>query len=715
MIGFSQENASQQSALEKKFDSFINRDNPRTWLQRLSAHPHHVGSAYGLKNAEFMRDLFKSWGYDAQIEEFRVLFPTPKERLLELLSPHKFTAKIIEPELKEDASSKYFDEELPPYNAYSADGDVTGKLVYANFGMPKDYEVLESKGISVKGKIVLTRYGGGWRGLKPKLAAEHGAIGCLIYSDPHEDGYFQEEVYPKGPMRNENGVQRGSVADMPIMAGDALTPGYGAVPGAKQIPLSQATTIMKIPVMPISYGDALPLLKDLNGEVVPSDWRGALPITYHFGPSESDCHLKLKFNWDTVSCRDVIAKMPGSELPDEWIIRGNHHDGWVTGAQDPLSGTVALLEEARSMAELAKTGWKPKRTLVYCCWDGEEPGLLGSTEWVETHAEELSRKAAVYINSDETGRGYLGMGGSHSLEVFINQVAKSVEDPEKKISVWERSRDNKIVGASTDERKKLRSSKTMDIGALGSGSDFTPFLQHLGIASLDLGYGGESPAGVYHSAYDSFDWYTRFDDTTFEYSNALSKTAGHAVMRLANADVLPFEFSHLADKISGYVTELIKLTDRMREETLDVNAMIADGTYTASYDPHKTNILPKAKEEVPHLNFAPLENAVERLKKAADLYKANGAKTNSELDSALIATERSMLSAEGLPKRPWFKHMVYAPGLYTGYGVKTLPSVREAIEEREWRNAEAQIPVVAATLDKLSDAIRKAAELAQGK
>jgi N-acetylated-alpha-linked acidic dipeptidase len=707
LLGFTSEHAAAERKLEQQFDRGLDKNNPRAWLKRLSSRPHHVGSAWGLNNALFMRDLFRSWGYSADIEEFQVLFPVPKERVLELRGPHPFRAKLSEPEVPGDSTSKPSAEQLPPYNCYSIDGNITAKLIYVNYGMPKDYETLESKGLDVKGKIVIARYGAGWRGLKPKLAAEHGAVGCLIYSDPRDDGYYQGDVYPQGPFRNENGVQRGSVQDMPVQSGDPLTPGYGAVAGAPRLSLKDVKVLTKIPVTAISYGDAAPLLADLGGSTAPESWRGALPITYHIGPSKNDCHLKLAFDWTMATARDVIAKLPGSQHPDEWVIRGNHHDGWVTGAQDPLSGTVALLEEARGVAELHRGGWAPSRTLIYCCWDGEEPGLLGSTEWVETHAEELRAKGAVYINSDENGRGFLGMEGSHSLEAFINEVARDVPDPEAGISVAERSKAHMMVGASPEARSKLRSTKDIEIGALGSGSDFSPFLQHVGIASLNLGYGGENPGGIYHSAYDSFDWYTRFDDTTFDYELALAKTAGRAMLRLANADALPLQFGHLSHRISQYVQELVKLTDSTRDETAEQNRMIADGSLKASLDPQKPDRVPLPKEPVPFIDFSPLMNAGTHLAAASDRYDKvlSGAdlhRAYPNLDLSLIATERAMLTPEGLPGRPWYKHMVYAPGLYTGYGVKTLPSVREAIEQRDWAQATVQARVVAATIEKLA-------------
>jgi len=718
LMGFSAESSAKQRELEAKFDASLKRENLRDWMKRLSARPHYVGSPYGKENAEFMLGLFKSWGFDAQIEQFDVLFPTPKTRVLEMLAPEKFTARLEEPSLKEDATSGQKDEQLPTYNAFSIDGDVTAPLVYVNYGVPRDYEELEKRGISVKGKIVIARYGGSWRGIKPKVAAEHGALACLIYSDPRDDGYFQGDVYPKGAYRNENGAQRGSVADMPVFPGDVLTPGTPATKDAKRLDRKDAPTITKIPVMPISYGDALPLLRSLDGAVVPADWRGALPITYHFGGGENTrVHFKLEFDWQIRPIYDVIAKMRGADLPDEWIIRGNHHDAWVNGADDPISGLVSLLEEARGMGELAKTGWKPRRTIVYAAWDGEEPGLLGSTEWVEMHAEELKNKAAVYINTDSNGRGFLGMGGSHTLEKFINEVAKNVPDPQTNMSVWGRTRANQIINGNPSSRNEAASRADLRIGALGSGSDYTPFLQHLGIASLNIGFGGEDGGGSYHSVYDSFDHFTRFGDPNFDYGIALAKVCGHATLRLANAEVLPFEFTNFADTVSVYVREVTNLTDAMRDETRQMNQMLASGMWQAVQDPTQKLIAPKPKDAVPYLNFAPLQNALAKLQESAKNFQAAtdgrqiSPSSQKSLDEILMKTERALTNPNGLPRRDWFKHQIYAPGFYTGYGVKTLPAVREAIEQRDWTEAAKQITVAANTLENFAAEIDRAAKL----
>ncbi|HQR38688.1 MAG TPA: transferrin receptor-like dimerization domain-containing protein [Blastocatellia bacterium] len=714
MIGF--QDPTGQRALEARYDGFLKAANLRENMRQLSLHPHHVGSPWGKQNADFLAAHFRAAGFDTHIEEFQALFPTPKTRLLEMISPEKYTARLQEPALAEDATSGQTAEQLPTYNAYSCDGDVTGQLVYVNYGVPADYEELALRGIDVKGKIAIARYGGSWRGIKPKVAAEHGAVGCLIYSDPRDDGYFQGDVYPNGPMRMDQGVQRGSVADMPIYAGDPLTPGVGATADAKRLEVKDAATITKIPVLPISYGDALPLLKALGGPMAPESWRGALPIPYRLGAGPATVHLKLEFNWDLAPVRDVIAMMKGSELPDQWVIRGNHHDGWVNGAQDPISGQVAMMEEARAIGELAKTGWRPRRTIVYCAWDGEEPGLIGSTEWVETHEAELRDKAVVYINTDSNSRGFLYAAGSSGLQRLVNESAADVTDPERNIPVTDRRRAASLAGAPVNARDRLRRAPAIELEALGSGSDFTPFLQHLGVASLNIGFGGESDDGSYHSIFDSFDLYTRFNDTNFDYGITLAKVAGRLVLRLADADALPFDFTVLADAIGTYTNEVKTLADDLRASTDERNRMITDGSLLAAADPREPFVVPEVKPAVPHLNFAPLENAVERLKASARALSDRSQKGLSATDKALLDrayanVERSMMDAGGLPGRPWFRHFVYAPGQYTGYGVKTLHGVRDAIAQRNWADAEQQIVVLAGVLNACASQIDSAAAL----
>jgi N-acetylated-alpha-linked acidic dipeptidase len=714
--GYSNDSAKTERDWETKFRAIPDPANLRAFMQRLSARPHHVGSPYDKDNAEWLLSKFKEFGLDAQIETFDVLFPTPKLRTLELVEPTKFTAKLAEPTVAQDPTSSQHDEQLPVYNAYSIDGDVTAPLVYVNFGIPEDYEMLDRLGVSVKGAIVIARYGNSWRGIKPKVAAEHGAIGCLIYSDPHEDGYFQGEVFPDGPFRPKDGAQRGSVMDMPIHPGDPLTPGVGATKDAKRLALSDVDVFTKIPVMPISYGDAQPLLAALKGPMAPPAWRGALPITYHVGPGPAKVHLKLEFNWDTKPIYDVVARIPGAVYPDEWVIRGNHHDAWVNGAEDPLSGTVSVMEEARGLATLLKQGWQPKRTIILCLWDGEEEGLLGSTEWAEAHQDELRQHGAVYINSDGNGRGYLGVEGSHTLEKFINSVARDIEDPETKLTVWKRLQMREInqQGAEARNRTDLR------IGALGSGSDYTAFLDFLGVASVNMGFGGEDQGGIYHSVYDDFYWYTHFADTNFVYGRALAQTAGTAVMRLADSELLPYDFDNFTDTIKRYIDEVRKLATDKRDQIVERNKRIDEGMFTAIMDP-RIPMNPPPKEAVPpFLNFAPLENGLAALQRTAEAYdKALAQATENggaalaraalkEANEKLIQVERALTLKEGLPNRPWFKHQIYAPGFYTGYGVKTLPAVRESIEQKEWKLADEEIAKVGKVLENAGEAIQGA-------
>ena len=715
IFGFTPANAAKEVALESQYDAQLNRDNLRAWMQRLTARPHHLGSPYDKDNAEFIASLYKSWGFDTAIEEFRVLFPTPKTRIVEMVAPERYTLKLFEPPLAQDSTSNQSNEQLPTYNAYSVDGDVTGDLVYVNYGIPADYEQLERNGVDVKGKIVIARYGGSWRGIKPKVAAEHGAAGCIIYSDPRDDGYYQGDVYPKGAYRNENGAQRGSVMDMPVHPGDPLTPGVGATAGAKRLTKEESGVLTKIPVLPVSYSDALPLLRSLGGNVAPPDWRGALPITYHLGPGPTRVHMNLQFNWNMVPAYDVIARLRGSELPDEWVMHGNHHDAWVNGANDPISGQVALLEEARVIGQLAKTGWRPKRTMIFAAWDGEEEGLIGSTEWAEEHAAELQQHLAVYINSDTNGRGFLDAGGSHTLERLVTQVARDVTDPERNVSVLERKRARDLADEKEiEKRKELRDQELIRLDALGSGSDFTPFLQHLGIASLNISYGGEDNGGSYHSIYDSFDHYTRFGDPGFAYGIVQAKTLGRLMLRLANADVLPFEYTTLANTLSRYVGEVSKLAETTRNDIEETNRLATDNTLTVAADPTKSYVAPKVEAVAPYLNFAPLQNAIAHLKHAAtDYEKAVANVRSSSLDASLMRAEQLLTRNEGLPRRPWFRHQIYAPGFYTGYGVKTLPGVREAIEQKNWAEATQQIEVEAKVIDDYATAIDRAASSAR--
>jgi N-acetylated-alpha-linked acidic dipeptidase len=713
LSGFSADSSRAERQWEAKFKAIPSPQLMRDYMQRLSAHPHSVGALYDKDNAEWLLAKFKEFGLDAHIETFDVLFPTPKERAVELVEGGpKFTAKLQEPVVAQDATSNQQNEQLPTYNAYSIDGDVTGPLVFVNYGIPEDYEQLARLGVSVKGAIVIAKYGHSWRGIKPKVAAEHGAVGCLIYSDPNEDGFKAGETFPAGPWRPRDGVQRGSVADDPIYPGDPLTPGIGATTEAKRLDLKDLPVITKIPVLPISYGDAEPLLAAITGQVAPRNWRGGLGLTYHVGPGAAKLHLKVKSDWNLKTIYDVVGKIPGTTAADQWIIRGNHHDAWVNGAEDPISGLIAVMEEARAMGELAKQGWKPKRTIIFCAWDAEEPGLIGSTEWAEQHADELKSHAVVYINSDTNGRGYFGAEGSHTLEKFINEVARDVQDPETKLSVWKRAQLRQI-GRPDDiaERQEARSRIDLRIGALGSGSDYGAFLQHDGVAALNIGFGGEDGGGIYHSIYDDFYWYTHFSDTDFVYGRALAQVGGLAIMRLASADLLPFEYTNFADTIQTYVKELKTLAQKSRDEIIERIRELDEGVFAAMSDPRVKSVPPPREAVPPFLNFAPLDNATDALNRAAADYRkalekaaANGgaslAKASlAEVNQALMQSEHQLTLEQGLPGRPWFKHFVDAPGQYTGYEAKTLPAVREPIEQKQWKDVDAQIAVTARVLE----------------
>jgi len=738
-FGFSPTDGAREIALEQRFDAALDPADLRSWLETLSSAANNVGSPHDKANAEQVRDLFRQWGWDVRIEEFRVLYPTLKQHSLELIAPTHFTASLTEPPIAGDATSSRTDG-LAPYNEYGADGDVTGELVYLNYGMPEDYRALARRGIDVKGKLVITRYGKGWRGLKPKLAQEHGAIGCIIYSDPRDDGYAKGDSYPHGGWRPPAGVQRGSVLDMAVYPGDPLTPGVGATPDAKRLPISAARTILKIPVIPISYADAQPLLAALAGPVAPGDWRGALPITYHIGPGPARVHLAISSDWSLKPLYDVIAKIPGAESPNVWVVRGNHRDAWVFGASDPLSGHVAMLAEAKAIGALRKSGWKPRRTLVYASWDGEEAGLLGSTEWAETHAAELQRNAVLYLNSDTNARGFLHPEGSHSLQHLVNDVAHTVKDPETGVSSQARLRARVLVEGydkdPSDERdvaeEKTRAARIaarggdLAIGALGSGSDYSPFLQHLGITSLSIEYEGEDDQdGVYHSSYDSFDHYVRFGDPTFVYGIAEAQTVGHIVLRMADATVLPLEFTAFADTMRDYVEDLHKLADERRKNVAELTPLLDQNAFGLAADPTRVVGPPEREAPVPEVNVAPLDDVLARLKSSAAAYDAAYARLNAgetrlsaaqrtALNAQLQAMEQRLTDAGGLPGRDWFRHFVYAPGLLTGYGVKTLPAVREAIEAGRWDEANRYAAVTAERLAAYAEGIERATALISG-
>ncbi len=708
--GFASDDAARaQVELEQKLDALVDPAELLGWVKLMTPRPHHVGAPQTKENAEWLHEQFTAWGFDSEIVRYDVLVPFPKLRELTLLEPTRYEAKLMEEVIPGDSTSKVAVETgLPPFNAYSADGDVTADVVYVNQGIPRDYEELERRGIEVRGKIVLARYGGSWRGIKPKVAAEKGAIGCLIYNDPRDDGYFQGETYPEGSYKHASGVQRGSVLDLPLRPGDPLTPMRGATPDAERLELSEAETLMSIPVLPIGWQDAKPILEALEGPVAPPSWRGALPLTYRIGPGPAKVKLKLEFDWSTRPAYNVIAKMPGTTFPDQWVMRGNHHDAWVIGARDPISGLVGLLGEAKAIGQLAKEGTRPQRTLVYAAWDAEEPGLLGSTEWVEHNAAELREKLVVYINTDGNSRGFLRAGGSHALETFVDAASDSLDDPQTGVTVGERLRSLRMVNGGPDVQKRLANGGRLRLGALGSGSDYSPFFQHLGNTALNIGFGGEGNGGEYHTAFDSYDFYRRHVDPDGVYGAVLAKFGARLTLRLANADVLPFDFERTAETVARYVGEVEELADDVRSKTERTNRMLDEKRFDLVADPTKPHVAPKRKAPVPHLDFSPLLNARDRLNRAAkalagpwkSLAKAGMSTPDlAEINQLAYTAEQVFTHEEGLPRRPWFRHHIYAPGFYTGYGVKTLPGVREAIEEESWEEAKAQIRITAERID----------------
>lgn len=615
-----------QRALEEKARAIPDAQRLRSYMEATTREPHIAGSPQSKAVAEYLLRLLREWGLDARIEQFEALLPWPTERALELVAPVKYRASLHEPVLETDRASRNKNH-IPTYNAYSASGRVTAPLIYVNYGIPEDYLELKNRGIDVRGKIVIARYGKSWRGTKAKVAQENGAAGCLIYSDPREDGFFQGDAYPQGPFRPSQGVQRGSVLDMPLYPGDPLSPGWALESGSRRLDRKEATSIMRIPVLPISWSDAQHLMEHLGGPVVPEGWRGALPLTYHFGPGPASVHLRVDFDWTVKPIYNVIATIPGSVSPDEWIIYGNHHDAWNNGAHDPISGAIAVLETGRTLAQLGREGWRPKRTIKLALWDGEEFGLHGSTEWVEKHGTELARKAVVYFNSDTNNKGVLSAGGTPALQTFFTQVLRDVNQPGTDGSVL--AKRPMAEGKPTPFR----------LAPVGAGSDYVAFIHHAGIPSINAGFSSGDSGGIYHSVYDSFDWYAKFGDADFSHARALTQVMATAILRLSEAPVLPFEFGSAAQAIEEWMKDL------------------------------------------PKVDVAELTQALQELRSAAEKYERafEAAQTApASANTALNRTERALLIDSGLPGRPWYKHALMAPGLYTGYSAKTLPAIRDS-------------------------------------
>ena len=676
--GFSAAASSAEAARERELKAMPSAKTAEADFDVMTAEPHHTGSPYEIKLADYVSDQFKQIGIEATKYEYSVLLPWPKQRRIDIVAPDQVRLEVEEEKIRGD---QWADKPgiLPAYNAYSPSGDVTGEIVYVNFGIPADYETLDKMGISVKGKIVLARYGGSWRGIKPKVAAEHGAIACIIYSDPHEDGYFQGEVYPDGPYRGWGMIQRGSVMDMPRYPGDPSTPGRPSKPGVERLPMDKIETFAPIPVQPMSYRDGVELLKRLKGPVAPPEWRGALPITYRIGPGPAKVHMNLQMDYGQRRLINVVGTITGSVAPDEWIIVGSHRDAWVYGASDSVSGHVSMMAVARAMSEMMKKGWKPRRSVLFISWDGEEQGLLGSTEFVEDLTAELRAKTAVYVNRD-AGAGGLNFSSSavHSLTPFVHELAQSIQPEGATRNLYdgwlERSRETAPAGQPL--------LKTPPVGALGSGSDYTAFLDHVGIASMDMGLNGRGGDGSYHSTYDNPTWFKKYIDPQFTFSVLAAQVTGVALLRLADAEVLPFDYETYGRQILEYIGEI-------EQQAAKASA-----------------------EGAKKVDFAGLRSAAEAFAKAGADVRARGegllggaspAPTNTafaEINRRLIMAERDLIEPAGLPDRPWYRHVVYAPGLYTGYGVKTIPGVREAVDAGNYTRAAEQATIVIRALQR---------------
>jgi N-acetylated-alpha-linked acidic dipeptidase len=673
LAGYTSTSARREQALEAAIAGKPSADRMNTYHLALTGEPHHAGTDANIELADYYAARLKEFGFDSvALYRYEVLLPRPIQRQITLLAPERYELKLREPPLANDPDTKK-PGALPPYNAYAADGDVTGDVVYVNYGIPDDYQVLDSLGISVRGKIVIARYGASWRGIKPKVAAEHGAVACIIYSDPKEDGYVQGDVLPKGKWRPEWGVQRGSVMDMPVYPGDPQTPDRPSKPGVQRIPLAQVQTIQKIPTIPISYGDALPILRNLSGPVVPPTWRGGLPITYHAGPGAARVHLVLKNDWGVRPIVDVVGIIRGSDEPQKLVMAGGHRDAWTFGGRDPLAGAVSLLETARVMADLAKNGQRPRRSIAIVSWDAEEYGLLGSTEYGEEFSDALQRNVILYLNRESYTAGDFSASGVHSLQPVVNSVTRAVQMPDGKRTIF----DAWAADARPANILDLPAGRQVRLGALGSGSDYTVFVDHLGIASLDMGF--ESENGVYHSLYDTHWFFTTFGDPGFAYGVKLAELVGVFLERMANADVLPFDYASTAETVDRYLDELEKEAKSLK---LDVDL---SGVRTSNARLGAT--------------AAALNAEVERIARLDATGLGRSKDALAQLNDQITRAEQAFLSRDGLPRRPWFRHQLYAPGAYTGYGVKTLPGVREAMEKHDAAEARKMAEVLTPALE----------------
>lgn len=678
--GFTQSESDEQRRLEEKFRAAPSPASAREHLRRLTIEPHVAGTREDYRTALYVRDKLREYGIPSELREYQVLLPYPKQPgVVELVAPRRERLLLQEAVVAEDASSKH-PRIIPLFNGYSASGDVTAPLVYVNYGLPEDYAALKKIGVEARGRVVIARYGKSFRGVKAKVAEQNGARGLIIYSDPADDGYAQGDVYPKGPWRPESSAQRGSVEYIFEYPGDPLTPGTPSIKGTPRLKQSEATNIPRIPVQPISYGDARRLLEPLRGPVRPQGFQGALPFAYHVGGTpDVRVRLKTEMDYQVRTIWNVEGRVEGAPERERWVILGNHRDAWTFGAVDPNSGTTAMLEVARGMGALLKAGWRPRRTIIFCSWDAEEYGLIGSTEWAEEHADALREKAVAYVNMDAAVSGAnFGASSVPSLWKLVRAAARDVRDPKTAKSIYdawqERAREGRAAAQTDAEAGAGATPAEARIDALGSGSDYTPFLQHLGVASLDMGFGGDY--GVYHSAYDSFAWMSKFGDPTFEYHVAAAQIWGTVALRLSEARSLPFDWTDYAAQIRDFVNETQRDAARRKlSDAFDAKTLLEA---VKGLDEEARRLNARRRET--------LDDFTSTLVRADD----SNARADSRLrkiDAALLAAERALTDARGLRGRPWYRHQIYAPGFYTGYAAQPLPDLRQAIEDGNAPNA----------------------------
>ena len=690
--GFAPGRVEAERALEQKLRAIPDAQHAENDLRHLTSEPHIAGGEASHRVAEWLRDQYRSYGFEAEIVSYSVWLPQPREVKLDLIAPEKKTLASPEQPFAVDKDT-YDKRAVVAYNAYSPSADVTAQVVYVNYGMPEDYHQLEGLGINVEGKIAIARYGHGYRGIKTKLAEEHKAIGLVIFSDPQDDGYMAGDAFPRGPWRPMSGIQRGSVLYTEIYPGDPLTPGTGATSDAKRLTPADATNLPHIPTLPINAQDAAVILAELGGPHVPKGWQGGLPFTYHVGPGQAEVHMKLVMDYQQRPLYDVIAKLHGTD-DGEWIMMGNHHDAWVFGAVDPNSGTSVMLETARALGELARGGWKPRRTIVVCEWDGEEPGLLGSTEWVEANRAELQSKALVYMNTDVgVGGPNFGASATPSLKQFVRDAVRDVQDPRAGRSIYdvwrERLAQTKDNASGTARREPPPDpSGEVPLGALGAGSDFCPFFDHAGIPSMDMGFGGDY--GVYHALYDDFYWMKHFGDPTFAYHATAARVLATMALRFDEADILPFDYAAYASEIARAANDLaVRAGAQTNGETKLKSVTDAAGELSAAAS--------RASQALQGISSSTVDPAKEM-----------------KINRALSSVEQAFLAPEGLSGRPWYKHTIYAPGSYAGYAAEVMPGVSEALDRSDAGTLRREEESVAAALRRAAARLDDIARIASG-